>query len=71
MDRIVSEDHKHGRLAQEPECEAGAEVRPPHQSQLLPAENKFHVGNGEDGKHYWLTPPAGTIRLTYHDTTYR
>jgi hypothetical protein len=29
-----------------------------HQSQLPPAENKFHVGNGEDGKHYWLTPPA-------------
>ena len=28
-----------------------------HQSQLAPAENKFHVGNGEDGKHYWLTPP--------------
>lgn len=28
-----------------------------HQSQLLPAENKFHVGNGADGKHYWLTPP--------------
>lgn len=28
----------------------------PHQSQLAPAENKFHVGNGEDGKHYWLTP---------------
>lgn len=27
-----------------------------HQSQLMPAENKFHVGNGEDGKHYWLTP---------------
>lgn len=27
-----------------------------HQSQLLPADNKFHVGNGEDGKHYWLTP---------------
>ena len=20
-------------------------------------ENKFHVGNGGDGKHYWLTPP--------------
>ena len=19
--------------------------------------NKFHMGNGEDGKHYWLTPP--------------
>ncbi|MES2295261.1 MAG: hypothetical protein V4527_18335 [Pseudomonadota bacterium] len=29
-----------------------------HQSQLAPAANKFHVGNGEDGKHYWLTPPA-------------
>src|SRR6185369_2113951 len=29
-----------------------------HQSLLPPEENKFHVGNGEDGKHYWLTPPA-------------
>lgn len=29
----------------------------PHQSQLLPADNKFHLGNGEDGKHYWITPP--------------
>jgi len=28
-----------------------------HQSQLLPADNKFHAGNGSDGKHYWLTPP--------------
>ena len=28
-----------------------------HQSQLLPSKNKFHVGNGEDGKHYWITPP--------------
>lgn len=28
-----------------------------HQSQLAPAKNKFHVGNGADGKHYWLTPP--------------
>ena len=27
-----------------------------HQSQLPPALNKFHMGNGEDGKHYWLTP---------------
>ena len=27
-----------------------------HQSQLRPADNKFHLGNGEDGKHYWLTP---------------
>jgi hypothetical protein len=23
-----------------------------------PAESKFAVGNGSDGKHYWLTPPA-------------
>ena len=30
---------------------------PFHQSQLMPAENKFHRGNGDDGKHYWLTPP--------------
>lgn len=22
-----------------------------------PHENKFHKGNGSDGKHYWLTPP--------------
>jgi hypothetical protein len=28
-----------------------------HQSQLRPADNKFHRGNGDDGKHYWLTPP--------------
>lgn len=24
---------------------------------LPPSENKFHTGNGRDGKHYWLTPP--------------
>lgn len=29
-----------------------------HQSKLPPGRNKFHVGNGDDGKHYWLTPPA-------------
>lgn len=28
-----------------------------HQSQLPPAANKFHKGNVDDGKHYWLTPP--------------
>lgn len=22
-----------------------------------PPSNKFHEGNGDDGKHYWLTPP--------------
>ena len=34
-----------------------------HQSQLVPSENKFHIGNGEDGKHYWLTPPDLLERL--------
>ncbi len=24
---------------------------------MNPEDNKFHVGNGGDGKHYWLTPP--------------
>lgn len=24
----------------------------------LVENNKFHQGNGGDGKHYWLTPPA-------------
>lgn len=24
---------------------------------ILPENNKFHKGNSEDGKHYWLTPP--------------
>ncbi len=33
------------------------DVKPAHQSTLLPADNKFHLGNGSDGKHYWLTPP--------------
>lgn len=28
-----------------------------HQSQLKPGANKFHSGNGDDGKHYWITPP--------------
>ena len=34
-----------------------ARARLAHQSQLPPAANKFHTGNGDDGKHYWLTPP--------------
>lgn len=24
---------------------------------LAPADNKFHQGNSDDQKHYWLTPP--------------
>ena len=24
---------------------------------MNPKDNKFHKGNGSDGKHYWLTPP--------------
>lgn len=28
-----------------------------------PHDNKFHRGNGDDGKHYWLTPPDLMERL--------
>ena len=34
-----------------------------HQSQQPPKSNKFHQGNGGDGKHYWLTPPKLYARL--------
>jgi hypothetical protein len=33
------------------------EKKDQHQNKLQPEENKFHKGNGDDGKHYWLTPP--------------
>lgn len=26
-------------------------------ARMHPHANKFHAGNGDDGKHYWLTPP--------------
>ena len=25
-------------------------------SKLKTKDNKFHKGNGDDGKHYWITP---------------
>lgn len=34
-----------------------------HQSLLQPDLNKFHVGNGSDGKHYWITPPDIYLKL--------
>jgi hypothetical protein len=34
-----------------------------HQSQLQPEYNKFHLGNSDDGKHYWVTPPEVWIPL--------
>lgn len=30
---------------------------------LQPSDNKFHRGNGDDGRHYWLTPPDVYERL--------
>ena len=34
------------------------DIDPPHQSRTVPDDNKFHAGNGDDGKHYWITPPG-------------
>ena len=31
--------------------------------EVRPDENKFHQGNDQDKKHYWLTPPEIYIPL--------
>lgn len=36
----------------------GRQLAAPVRKTLPPEENKFHLGNGDDGKHYWITPPA-------------
>lgn len=30
----------------------------PFRNRPIVGTNKFHAGNSEDGKHYWLTPPV-------------
>lgn len=45
------------RTASEPPLSGAFGWASGHQSQLHPKDNKFHQGNGDDGKHYWLTPP--------------
>jgi len=35
-----------------------------HQSQIAPADNKFHKGNRKNDKHYWLTPWSGSQEVT-------
>ena len=47
-----------------------SENRAGKRTSMDPSDNKFHVGNGDDGKHYWLTPPDvyQQLNATYNFT---
>lgn len=47
---VLESDHEGEHVAEPPRS------GPVPRTKAHPATNKFHTGNGTDGKHYWLTP---------------